>query len=242
VGIKLTGATAVYINTGVFDYNAPYTFMLWVKIESMGAVGAYFPHIDDTTANNIDRQSLNATTHRLTVLNAGINQGTTIAHVNTDNTWYHRAMVRASATDIKIYADGVYSAAPPQNVAARPVANRIRITSTGALLHVAYARAWTAALSQAEMELEKFSDIPVRTANLWGDWKLLNAADMTDYSGNGHTFIQEGIVQSGDNPPVEITPEGPTYVTLHGARPVGYYVDEDNCVLGWAVLVKDITP
>lgn len=32
------------------------------------------------------------------------------------------------------------------------------------------------------------------------------------------------------------------YVTLHGARPVGAYYDENNCVIGWAVLVKDVTP
>lgn len=53
---------------------------------------------------------------------------------------------------------------------------------------VAYARMWTAALAQAEVEAEWASATPARTADLWADWPLTTASDLTDHSGNGRNL------------------------------------------------------
>lgn len=71
---------------------------------------------------------------------------------------------------------------------------------------VAYARMWQAALSKAEVEAEWASAVPVRTANLWADWPLLSASDLTDHSGNGRDLTAGSTaVTTEADPPVGST-------------------------------------
>ncbi|MFL1903084.1 LamG-like jellyroll fold domain-containing protein [Streptomyces tauricus] len=53
---------------------------------------------------------------------------------------------------------------------------------------LAYVRVWTAELTQTQIEAEWASPAPVRTANLWADWPLTDATDLTDHSGNGRNL------------------------------------------------------
>jgi hypothetical protein len=53
---------------------------------------------------------------------------------------------------------------------------------------LAYVRIWTAELTQTEIETEWASSTPVRTSNLWADWPLTDATDLTDHSGNGRNL------------------------------------------------------
>lgn len=55
--------------------------------------------------------------------------------------------------------------------------------------NMALVRMWNAVLSSAEVEAERTSITPVRTANLAGDWRLNTVANkLVDSSGNGNTL------------------------------------------------------
>lgn len=53
----------------------------------------------------------------------------------------------------------------------------------------AYVRAWQKDLTLAELQAERTHDTAVRTAQIWGDWPLDTADDLTDHSGQGHHLI-----------------------------------------------------
>lgn len=65
-------------------------------------------------------------------------------------------------------------------------------------------KVWTASLTDAEMELERRQLAPVRTANLWGFFPLLNTADkLKDFGGNGYDLTNgTGPWTEEANPPV----------------------------------------
>lgn len=74
---------------------------------------------------------------------------------------------------------------------------------------LAYWRVWTAVLSQAEIEAEWASTIPVRTANLWADWPLETHTDLTDHSGNGrHLSAGSTATTTEDGPPLAVDVTG----------------------------------
>lgn len=53
---------------------------------------------------------------------------------------------------------------------------------------------WNAALTLAERSAERLSIQPVSRASLHAAWALQNAADLTDYSGNGRTLTANGTL------------------------------------------------
>lgn len=68
---------------------------------------------------------------------------------------------------------------------------------------LAYVRVWSAELSQAEIEAEWASTVPVRTANLWADWPLSVHTDLTDHSGNGRNLVAGSTATTTeDGPPI----------------------------------------
>lgn len=56
---------------------------------------------------------------------------------------------------------------------------------------------WTSVLDATQLLAEKNSEAPVITANLWGHWKMVNAADLSDYSGNSRTLSTRASVTDG---------------------------------------------
>lgn len=94
---------------------------------------------------------------------------------------------------------------------------------------LAYWRLWTSVLSQAQLEAEWLSTTPVVTANLWADWPLATAADLTDHSGNGrHLSPGSTAVTTEDGPPLAADVSGTatanlggTTATVVGVRGVG---------------------
>lgn len=75
---------------------------------------------------------------------------------------------------------------------------------------VAYWRMWSAVLSDVEeLEAERSSPDPVRTADLWAAWPLVDHTDLTDHSGGGHHFTAGSVpATTEDDPPVSTTVEG----------------------------------
>lgn len=82
---------------------------------------------------------------------------------------------------------------------------------------IAYWRIWTAVLSQAQIESNWLSTTPVTTANLWADWPLATAADLTDHSGNGrHLVAGTTAVTTEDGPPLAASVSGTATADLGG--------------------------
>lgn len=82
---------------------------------------------------------------------------------------------------------------------------------------LAYWRVWSAALSQAEVEAEWSSTVPVRTSGLWADWPLLVHTDLTDHSGNGrHLSAGTTATTTEDGPPIAAEVTGTAAAALGG--------------------------
>lgn len=89
---------------------------------------------------------------------------------------------------------------------------------------LAYWRLWTTVLSQAQVEAEWLSTTPVVTSNLWADWPLASAADLTDHSGNGRDLTAGSTaVTTEDGPPLAADVTGVLAANLSspGATVVG---------------------
>jgi hypothetical protein len=70
---------------------------------------------------------------------------------------------------------------------------------------VAGVKIWSGAqLSQAEFELERWSYLPQRTANLhmWSPFVDVDETNFTDYSGNGRNWTEAGSITFEDGPPI----------------------------------------
>jgi len=65
-------------------------------------------------------------------------------------------------------------------------------------------RQWSAVLTSIEIAAERDSSTPVRTSNLWADYPLSTASDLTDHSGNGRNLTagSTGPTTAGDPPNV----------------------------------------
>lgn len=82
----------------------------------------------------------------------------------------------------------------------------------GRLAHV---RLWNTVLTQTEIEAEWASATPVRTANLFADYRLADATDLADHSGNGRTLSAgSSAVTTEDGPPITTTVTGTVAATL----------------------------
>lgn len=66
------------------------------------------------------------------------------------------------------------------------------------------AKMWSTNLTQAEIEQERWSIRPHRTANLYGWWPIFPDAveRAREYSGNGRDFTENGALTDEDPPPV----------------------------------------
>jgi hypothetical protein len=70
-----------------------------------------------------------------------------------------------------------------------------------------YVRVWSTQLTQAQIEAEWASPTPVVTANLWADWRLADASDLADHSGNGRDLVAGSTaVSTEDDPPFAYPP------------------------------------
>jgi hypothetical protein len=70
-----------------------------------------------------------------------------------------------------------------------------------------YLRLWSTVLSELERDAERVSMEPVREADLWADYVLATASDLTDHSGHGRDLTAGATpVDTEDDPPVNPPP------------------------------------
>jgi hypothetical protein len=197
--------------TSLLDYNAAYTFCFWVYLASNTSAG--YQAILTLSGGGSAYDELFIDGSRVLSLEVGNGSSTKVTGATLAlSTWYHITVVRESTTSIKVYLDG---SSTPTITNTQSVSGRIAIGnlsfSTNAFsewadCRAAYARAWTAALSTAELAAEKNSATAVK-ASPWAVWSL--QTNGTDSSGNSRDLTAGGTLtysEAGPNLPLVITP------------------------------------
>lgn len=126
------------------------------------------------------------------------------------NAWYHITIQRAAdGNSLHLFVNGVEDGSGFSDIAVgRSAASRMEMgafesgNANPFQGNVAYIKAWSAALSSAEILAEKDSAAAVRTSNLYGEWKTPQGATRTaDTSGNGRDWTEGGtLTDSSDYP------------------------------------------
>lgn len=194
----------------LLNYNAAYTWMFWLyMVVDQNAITVPAALFRDT--GNVDdvRTSADGTTIGIRARAGGVG-GQVAGSALSTGTWYHVAMVRESATSLKLYLNGVLDAEATQDVSARNPITRMELGAESASDsnpfngRVAYIKTWDTNLSLAEIAVERWTIAPRRLANLRGFWPTFPGATerLRDYSGNGRNWTESGTLTDEDPPPV----------------------------------------
>lgn len=198
-------------STGVLDDNAPYTWMGW-----------FYPTVNTNFEEYLLIENAAGSTQNI---DAFQRQGTTgqynlVAYVSgtptnvqggtiTNNQWVHLTMVRESVTVLKGYADGVLVATVTTGtVAGRTAAALMGLGDVHGGIpfygRVAGQKAWSVALTAAEIAREVETLRPIRTTSLYGVWPMFQGSNnrLVDYSGNTRLWTAAGTFTDEDQPPV----------------------------------------
>jgi len=192
-------------------YNAAYTIMGWWYFAGNGTYQhAFHLGADDHSSWSSQSDFLGCLGNDL---RGGCAGGTANSYTTgsalTNNTWYHVAMVRSSSTSMTIYLNGVSDISFANNVGSRAAATHVligQVNNFPLIGRLAGVKAYTAALSAAEVLAESYSFIPSRWANLWAYLPMWGASPEVDYSGNDRSFTVVGTLTHEDNPPIGIYP------------------------------------
>jgi hypothetical protein len=219
------GATpsAVRFNAGTMKYSrsasglgASFTITFWAKIAvDRNALSCFF--CQDNAASNyymISTLADGTTLRRDTSGGGNVSSGVSMAV----GTWFFVGCVNDTSagpgTDIfgwKI-AGGSWTTAVTnanQAVSGPADANTMYLggdgfgTSDFLNGSLAAVKIWTVALTEAEIQAEAATYAPVKTANLWANYKFNAGPQTTDDSGNGRTLTQAGTpVLDSSGPPI----------------------------------------
>jgi hypothetical protein len=220
------------------DYNADYTVCGWVKFNQLLATGTVLM-LFGVDQQNTDTVYLSASLPRLVIFEID-NGVTTINGAGGAATlqlgvWYFVALVRSGnvlrlyrGTPASIAQDG--SAAGTGSPGTRTqAATGLRMGSNQVLTESESAehggwRAYTRALTAAELQLEAGESLANSLASLWADWPLSNKDRLVDRSGNGRDLSAlNGPLTTGAAPPytpsraARFTRAASQYLTLASA-------------------------
>lgn len=176
--------------SGVLNHASAYTWMAWFKSTTSGVwQGLLSYYASDSLWETAEIQSNNTWF-------AGTNSNNSGGGTFSANTWYHVALVRSGST-VYLHLNGA-AALLTINVGADTMSPEMVMGDwkhTGSdqfIGRISYARAFTTALTAAQITAEKNSTTPVITASLWGDWPLQSNGN--DTSGNGRNWSASGSV------------------------------------------------
>lgn len=226
MAVRFDASTDRLLRTsGLLDYNSAYTWMGWAYLVSNLGTTSTFWVLDDNSANNVDwlRTNTDGLTIQLRAVSGGSGNSVNGTTLST-GVWYHLALVREDASTLKAYLDGALDATNTTSVTGRTAATRQehggRSASTSPSdSRVAAIKAWSAALTQAEIQQERWFVRPIRTANLHGFWPCFpgSAERLIDYSGNGRDWGTAGTLTDEDPPPVGWGSDSPPVVYMLAA-------------------------
>ena len=223
VRLESASTEALTRTATVFDQNADYTWSAWFYMPTLNSGAGFLWNA--TTGTNANQDFALLTSGANLQVNAINGAGAQLdfadgASTQLVNTWYYITLQRTGNT-LRIYrrvsgGSTALEVSISAAVTGRITGDRMNIGARGATdrannTRVAYARLHSSVLTTAEIDAEAVSPTAVITANLWGDWPLTEATDLTDHSGNGRDWTAVGTLSTEANPPDVV--EGPTIDT-----------------------------
>ena len=220
-----TGGDTEFLNrdgAGAIDTMANYTRMMWFVIDTdrNDFSDLFFSHASGSASNH-DYDEIYLDSNGTTLAISSDNGTTFDAQTGTNlsvGDWYHIAIVRTGITTLTAYLNGVLNITSTLDMTGRPSTdqNAIMAGYPGFSANAVAGRCmgykdWTVVLTADEIEIERKSLTPVKTANLWSYLPMIgkNAADCAkDYSGNGRDYTTNGalITVDGELPPLLAKP------------------------------------
>lgn len=204
-----TASNRLTISSAPLDANSAYTICGWLYVSaSTGANAVIFNLGSD--GNNRDQVRISSSGTSFSAAAAvggagGAGSGTAAVSVGS---WYHVALVRESATSLKLYVNGSLDVTRTTDVSARAATTTmncgVEFTVSPLNGRLAFAKAWSVSLTAAEVVQELQLGRPSRLASLYGWWPMLNGSGerTRDYSGNAHDWAEVGTLTDEDPPPV----------------------------------------
>jgi hypothetical protein len=187
--LQLTGGTNPSTNT-------TYTVLMWVRRKS-GNQAPAFLFENDATGTDLGL-GLNAQVPGI-VNGIGFTWPVTIGTALTADVWYCLAM-RANGTTGTVSRGDESTAMSHASgtIPSQGAAFRLWFGGTSSTFFptadISGIRAWNAVLSDAEIEAERTSTTPARTANLFGDWRMSSTGTkLVDSSGLGNNLTAPGV-------------------------------------------------
>jgi hypothetical protein len=198
--------------SGLIDHNTAYTWMAWVDLVSdtndyghiWAALGDNFDYYGNADWVGTKSDGVGV---RLACYNGG-SSGEIYGYDLVVGTPTHLAVVRESATSLKLYQDGSYINSVGVDVSTRTSTQREQL---GALYgypapaRMTAMKQWQAALTADEIVAEMKTFRPLRLANLHS-WHPAIASDkataLKDFSGNGRDWTEQGTLS--------VQPESPS--------------------------------
>lgn len=209
MSLNIDAATTDAIRrTANLPANTAMTMCGWFKRDSN--TGAYQQHLllaFDSAPDLLT--TIQVSSGNNVVLNSSIAQ-VTVQTTPPVGEWYFLAITCNGTTMVGYYAQ--YGAASltsnsqacdtftPSEMTAGNYITGTNSNFDGNLQHI---RAWDAVLSAAELLLEMYSSLPVRTANLNTAMRDISASSVTDLSSNARDWTVAGTLALSDNPPVD---------------------------------------
>lgn len=199
--------------SGMVDHNAAYTVCFWGKLSSDRNQYTHFWAASDTTTDTYEDSDFIGTDGDGTTLRGGVYIGA-VGTVATGTslvvgTWYHIAVKRTSATDWRMYLNGVQEGITvTRDITGRNATlgeflhrlNGILYFCDGAIAHY---KAWNVALTDAQIASEMRTITPKRWANLVG-WTPFVSSVKADalISRVGGNWTENGTLVVEQGPPV----------------------------------------
>jgi hypothetical protein len=209
-----------YRSASVINHNAAYTILTWFKVDTDPNDYQHFIHIGGTYSYNGNTDFIGTDTDgqlfRFGCAGGASNSFlTTGSHYLTVGQWYWCALVRESSTSLKVYrgtnaSDGALIATMTNNVGSRASASLMVLggyNNTNINGKIASPRAWTRALTLANLHAEVGSATIVDATNIWSAPAFGGAdftAAMADTSGQSRNWTRNGTDSA-------LSTDGPTY-------------------------------
>lgn len=197
--------------SGLLNYNNAYTWMSWIYFTSDTNTNVGILSLDDNNlaALNIDGvgTAADGTTSVASVAFNGVSTAPSGPAFST-GTWYHVAIVRATASSFLVYINGNQEISDTRAIGTRNAATRMEmggITASNVFRfdgRVASVKAWDTSLTQTEIQAEMAQVFPVRTSNLWGFWPTGNGTGerARDYTTNARHWTESGTLTDEAGP------------------------------------------
>lgn len=209
MSVRFSGSAAQALRrtADLLSSNAAYTWMAWLSPSSLASYmtiwnqcDGTFQHFEALELPNDSGGPLSATL----LNNWNFARADSTTHPGT-GTWYHVALVRESATALKLYVNGTLEATNTADVTGRAAPTQMEV---GQALsnnpwngRVAAMKAWSAVLTQPQVAAEMAYAFPVVSGSVYGWWPLQVHTDVADKSGNGRNWTVSGTLSTEADPP-----------------------------------------